>query len=120
MKTYIYSIVDLYTRKGVDGLLRERFHRWLADGRFREEKEEALRRLWNRTEGAPAVDTQASLEALRRKRQAAGEQPRRPYRRRLFPGCTAFMHPVAFLRPAIRWTIINSNAVLTINLLFFL
>ncbi|MDR0582530.1 MAG: FecR domain-containing protein [Prevotellaceae bacterium] len=74
MKKYIGKIIALYVQSGVEAPLRDTFHQWLADGRFPEEKKDALLQLWNSTDSTPADNTWTSLKSWIRKRQLAKER----------------------------------------------
>ncbi|MEL7598854.1 MAG: FecR domain-containing protein [Proteiniphilum sp.] len=48
MENYFNRIVELFVKSDVSPSLQADFYRWLADGKFSREKEEALRNLWEK------------------------------------------------------------------------
>jgi ferric-dicitrate binding protein FerR (iron transport regulator) len=69
MNKKVNKVIEVYSQSGLNSPAPERFHQWLVDEQFSAEKEDALLRLWKRTEGISTKETPAELESLKRKRQ---------------------------------------------------
>jgi len=71
---YINKVINLYTKSKVDSPAKDEFHKWLTEEESASEKEEALFRLWDQTEGAASEDTLQALMTLESKSQLQTEK----------------------------------------------
>lgn len=62
MKNYIQQIIDAFTSSRHSKEVTNDVQHWLVDGAHADEKEQALRKLWNETEGKADAGTWRSLQ----------------------------------------------------------
>lgn len=87
MENYFNKIIELFVNSNASASSRDEFHRWLAGEKFHEEKEEALRTLWDKMDDqlptTESTHTQQSLDEVHRKIYKR-QQPKRNQQRLRF------------------------------------
>ncbi|MDR0823951.1 MAG: FecR domain-containing protein [Prevotella sp.] len=71
---YIDKIVDLYSKSKIEGSAKDKFHKWLTDEEFAEEKDNALFTLWEQTGDVAKEDTFASFASLQYRAELRAEK----------------------------------------------
>ncbi|MDO5663732.1 MAG: DUF4974 domain-containing protein [Bacteroidia bacterium] len=67
---YFQKIIDFFTTHNISETGKEAFHQWLIDEKHTEEKDEALKKLWDNTSSKQLASTTFSLQQVKEKRQA--------------------------------------------------
>lgn len=78
MKNYIQRIIRLFASSDTDKKVTGEIHQWLLDQEHAEDKETALRNLWDETEGKADRTTWDSLASVYSKVGADSEERRQP------------------------------------------
>lgn len=68
---YIDKIIELYTKTKVNRSSKEKFHDWLIEDEFSEEKEDALYRLWKQADPAQTEEKEKKRHTLNFRKYAA-------------------------------------------------